>query len=389
MTQNLIAVMFSLLRYEIGQGDALGEEERAFCSEQMELLYKLSKKHDIAHLIGDALSKQKLLESGDEWAQKFQKERLLALYRYEQLNFALGEICQTLEAAEIPFLPLKGSVIRPYYPEPWMRTSCDIDVLVHEEDLDRAVAALTEGMNYRSGVKGSHDIPLFSPGGMHIELHYVLVEDDVANQANATLSNVWQYTCEKEGYTYHMVMSDEMFYFYHIAHMAKHFEYGGCGIRSFLDLWILEQKIVYDTEKRDELLKKGDLFTFAMASEMLSKVWFGDGMDTEVTQSMEKYILHGGVYGTMDNKVAVQQKRKGGKVKYLFSRVFLPYNSIKFHYPILEKHRWLMPFMQVRRWFKLIFLGGLKRSVNEISINATLSKEQQDSTQQLLKQLGL
>ena len=76
-------------------------------------------------------------------------------------------------------------------------------------------------------------------------------------------------------------------------------------------------------------------------------------------------------------------------MKYLFSRVFLPYDSIKFHYPILEKHRWLMPFMQVRRWFKLIFLGGLKRSVNEISINATLSKEQQDSTQQLLKQLGL
>ena len=155
MTQNLIAVMFSLLRYEIGQGDALGEEERAFCSEQMELLYKLSKKHDIAHLIGDALSKQKLLESGDEWAQKFQKERLLALYRYEQLNFALGEICQTLEEAKIPFMPLKGSVIRPYYPEPWMRTSCDIDVLVHEEDLDRAVAALTEGSTNETGVSNA------------------------------------------------------------------------------------------------------------------------------------------------------------------------------------------------------------------------------------------
>lgn len=29
-------------------------------------------------------------------------------------------------------------------------------------------------------------------------------------------------------------MKEEMFYFYHIAHLAKHFEVGGCGIRQII-----------------------------------------------------------------------------------------------------------------------------------------------------------
>ena len=54
------------------------------------------------------------------------------------------ELKEALEKAEIPFLPLKGSVIRKYYPEPWMRTSCDIDLLIHKEEADNVVNLFTE-----------------------------------------------------------------------------------------------------------------------------------------------------------------------------------------------------------------------------------------------------
>ena len=56
-------------------------------------------------------------------------------------------------------------------------------------------------------------------------------------------------------------MTDEMFYFYHIAHMAKHFEEGGCGIRPFIDLWTLDNIKDVDHDKRDELLSRGNLNT--------------------------------------------------------------------------------------------------------------------------------
>ena len=181
-----------------------------------------------------------------------------------------------------------------------------------------------------------------------------------------------------------------MFYFYHIAHMAKHFvATGGCGIRPFLDIWVLNHRIDFDREKREKLLSDGGLDVFAKQAEHLSEVWFGNAEHTKITRQMEEYILRGGVYGTNKNRVVVQQQKKGGKMKYALSKIFIPYDVIKFHYPILQIHKWLTPIMEVRRWGKLIFCGHLKRTVNELKFNSTISEDSAAETRTLLKNVGL
>ena len=55
-------------------------------------------------------------------------------------------------------------------------------------------------------------------------------------------------------------------YFYHIAHMAKHLQQGGCGIRTFIDLWILDNLPTIDTLKRNDLLKSGGLLQFSQSA---------------------------------------------------------------------------------------------------------------------------
>ena len=40
--------------------------------------------------------------------------------------------------------------------------------------------------------------------------------------------------------------------------MAKHFENGGCGVRPFIDLWILNHRRPFDRAKRESLLRDGD-----------------------------------------------------------------------------------------------------------------------------------
>ena len=85
-------------------------------------LYKLSKAHDLAHLVGDALIKNDLI-GNDEIKEKYQKQVMIAIYRYEKINYELNRLRSALNEARIPFIPLKGSVLRQYYPEPWMRTS--------------------------------------------------------------------------------------------------------------------------------------------------------------------------------------------------------------------------------------------------------------------------
>ena len=380
-------VMFALLRSAVCGGLLSGEEISLYSPDRLPEITSLAQKHDVIHLIVFALKKNGLLDEGNK---NLESKILLAVYRLEKLNYELTKLCAALEQAEIPFIPLKGSVLRQYYPEPWMRTSCDIDVLVKEADLKRAIACLTDGLHYRYETQNRHDVSLFTQQGQHIELHYTLLEDGAVNSALVVMDTVWDTAIKRGGYTYCYEMPDEMFYFYHIAHMAKHFvETGGCGIRPFLDIWVLNHRIDFDREKRDKLLSDGGLGVFAKQAELLSEVWFGNAEHTEITKQMEGYILRGGVYGTNTNRVVVQQQKKGGKVRYVLSKNFIPYDVIKFHYPILQKHKWLTPIMEVRRWGKLIFCGHLKRTVNELKYNSTISDDAAAEAKTLLKNVGL
>ena len=380
-------LFFALLRSAIGGGDLTEEERALYAPERLARMAQVAKQHDVLYLLAHGLKQNGLLDGG-EVGQRLENEIFKAVYRCEQLRHELGRICEVLEAAEIPFLPLKGSVLRDLYPEAWMRTSCDIDVLVKESDLDAAVSALTDH-GFRFEHKDSHDVSLYAPNGTHTELHYTLIEGGLANGAAQVLSAAWETATLQDGTRYRYGMPDEMFYFYHIAHMAKHFENGGCGIRPLIDLWILDHRVPFDGEKRRQLLTDGGLSTFADRAAELSEIWLSGRTHSEVSRRMETYILRGGVYGTNENRVSVQQEKRGGKLRYALSRIFLPYKNLRFHYPILEKHRWLLPLMEVRRWGKLLFCGGFRRSVRELKINQSISVDERENTRRFLQDIGL
>lgn len=384
--EKIIRAMMDLIAYEVC-GKEIDKAQYSFTDDELAKLYKLSKSHDLAHLVGDALIKNGLIGDG-ELKTKFQKQIMLAVYRYEKINYELGRLRKVLNETEIPFIPLKGSVLRRYYPEPWMRTSCDIDVLVNESDLERAASVLTSAMGYKVDSKGSHDVGMFSDGGVHLELHYSLIEDKIVGSVADILRSAWK-NASPVSDTSEYVFGDDMFFFYHTAHMAKHFINGGCGIRPFIDIWVLNHRVSFDREKRDALLAEGGLLTFAKQAEALSEAWFGNGEHTDITRRMQDYLLKGGVYGTTANRVSVQQIRKGGKIRYAFSRIWLPYDVLKFHYPSLSGKRWLLPVFEVRRWFKLIFCGGFKRSVNELKLNSSTTSEVQTETKEMLHQLRI
>lgn len=381
-------VLFALLQSAVC-GQPVTEDIKAACTVQMlEDVYTLANRHDLAHLAGQALSKLSLPES--DGLAKCQQAAKQAIFRYMRTDLAYGQICGALEAAQIPFIPLKGSVLRAYYPEAWMRTSCDIDILVRENRLEAAVDALKSRLQFTEERKTDHDVSLFSPSGIHLELHYeTVVESDAICDSNRVLSKVWDTANPVKPGSYHHQMSDGMFYFYHIAHMAKHFAVGGCGIRPFLDLWILRHRAEHDPAQYEQLLSEGGLTAFALAAEKLSEVWFSGIPADSMTDRFAQYVLAGGVYGTMENNMAVQQHKQGGKFCYALGKIFLPYKFLSIQYPVLQKQKWLMPCCQVARWFRLLFRGGVKRSVRQLKITASASREEIQSTQSLLEYLGL
>lgn len=123
--------------------------------------------------------------------------------------------------------------------------------------------------------------------------------------------------------------------------------------------------------------------------QLLSEIWFGSAEYTNVVKQMEEYILYGGVYGSNDNRIVVQQQKNGGSLKYELSKIFLPYEKIKFYYPILEKHRRLTPIMEVRRWGRLLFCGHAKREIKELKYDRSISSDTAKRTKELLQNIGL
>ena len=386
MDQRTIQILFALLRSAIC-GTKLSEEERNnYSPDLLQDLLKISSKHDVVHLLVFGIKQNELIS---EENSDIEKCILKAVYRYERLRYEYENLCEALEKAQVPFLPLKGSVIRKYYPEAWMRTSCDIDVLVHREDLENAISYLVSNQNYIEKERATHDVSLFTQTRIHVELHFDLVEEGRAQNAIDVLHSVWDNVTLHENSNYWYEMSDSYFYFYHIAHMAKHFENGGCGIRPFIDLWILDHMKGIDLSARDVLLSQGGLLKFAHASQTLSEVWFGGKEPDELSLQMQEFLLHGGVYGSTDNRVALQQKKKGGRIGYVLSRLFIPYAKLKRYYPVLEKHRWLMPLMQIRRWFMLLNPDVAKMAKREMTVNGNLAKTKTNEMNAFLEDIGL
>ena len=269
-----------------------------------------------------------------------------------------------------------------------MRSSCDIDILIKENDLDRAMKVLQEKYSYTSdNHRDFHDVSLHSAGGTHLELHFNIMEN--MKDVDTVLTRVWEYAKPStEGSC--MYELDPEFLIYHIlAHMSYHVLNGGCGIRSFIDLYLLEKKVQYDENKLCDICREGGLLAFKTAAENLSLVWMENREHDAVTITFEKYILSGGTYGNQETASEIKHVSNGGKVKYILTRIFQPYGILKEKYPVLRKHKWLLPVCQVRRWIYILSSDRKKLAPGLFKAGGKLSKDQVAEKLDLLRDVGL
>lgn len=346
-------------------------------------LYNAAKKHDLTHLVGASLYKNGFLSNGGDIADKFNNAQAMAMYRYQMIAYEQTQMYECLEKNGIHFIPLKGAVLRNFYPQPWLRTSCDVDILIHENDLDKAITVLKEQLGYSSDEKkGSHDVSLFSQTGIHLELHYTLYE-------NMNIDEIWELSILKDGSQYHHLMSNEIFYCHQIAHIAKHFSYSGCGIRLFLDIWLLNKAVKYDKDELKRVLSYGNLWTFAEAVEKLVGVWFDGNEPDKLTKDMESYIFNSGIYGNLSNNVIINQNRKGGKFKYAIDRIFPSIERMAYYYPSLRKYKFLLPFCYVARIGRIAFSKDSDRAIKEMKLNNSVSQNKEQAVISLMNKLDL
>ena len=370
------------------RGTQLTETERNLYSpNQLQDLLSVSSKQDVVHLLVFGLKQNELISKEHN---ELEKSILKAVYRYERIRYEYEKLCVALEEARIPFMPLKGSVIRNKYPEPWMRTSCDTDIFIRKEDIKKAVDLLTNRYGYSFRNYGAHDVSLDTPNKNHLELHFSLTEENENPKAFAVLQSVWEESNLRKGFSYWYEMPMELFYFYHIVHMAKHFEAGGHGIKPFLDIWVMDRMDV-DRKKCKELLERGGLSRFEKVMRELGSCWLDGRIPDGELKLIEQYIINGGVYGTMEQFIAMTHTKtqKKGKLRYVLSRVFMPYKSLCIYYPSLKKHPAFYPLYQGKRWLRILFGKGRKRAISEFGETFSLSQSDADRAFWFRNYLGL
>ena len=164
-------IMMALLRSGIVGTEVPEGVTQALGREDVESMLSLCEGYDVSEALFAALLECGAVRRGDGLYEALAEVQERDFFRCKRLEHTLAEIRRALTEAQIEFVPLKGAVMRTLYPSPMLRMSADVDVLVRECDLDRACRAL-EGVGFGiDGKRGFHDISLYSPDGMHLELH--------------------------------------------------------------------------------------------------------------------------------------------------------------------------------------------------------------------------
>lgn len=315
-------------------------------SSQFDKIMRLARLHEIAHLAAFSLINNQLLHDDKqiEIARKFIFDNA---YTDTKNTHTYSLATEVLNKAGIPFVPLKGVIIKKLYPEGWMRSSCDIDILIHKSDIKKAIARFEHNGFTLSGNLNFHDVALLYDN-TKLELHFSVCEN--IKNMDRVLQNVWDYTVKTGKYEY--LETNDFFAFHHIAHMAYHFLSGGCGIRPFLDLWLLKRSNFFDGDAVHKLCEKAKIDKFYVCAMQMIEVWFEGKEHTDITKRIEKYILVGGAYGYYPNNAAAYTIKKGGRFLYLLSLAFPDYSSMRALYPILNKSPFLLPFCYFYRFFE-------------------------------------
>lgn len=323
-------------------------------------LKSVTEKHCISNIVSYAVDKI-ALSVPDDIKNYYSEIVLQSLAKEAQTDVEITLLASAFESAEIPYMILKGYVIKHLYPQTNMRSMGDVDILVGE-NIENAQKIMT-GCGFRlKGRENLHDHYVKKPN-LNVELHRSLVDKELKEMYSyfgvgferAKLCNG-----SKFGYE----LSKEDFYIFLIAHMAKHFKRCGTGIRSVADVWVYNKAYGESLDRAylDVEFKKLGLLKFCRTIEKLSLEWFSDKAELSL-DSIGEYIVFSGVYGNIHNLElnkflqgeTSSSSYSANKLKYIIKNIFPGLEYMSARYKILKKHKFILPVFWVVRIFSTLF----------------------------------
>ena len=348
--------------------------EEVLADADLKQLLIMARKHSVASMVCMALEKTAIFANADEATKKqWIDAKNKAIRKNMLLDAERKTISHELETQGIWYMPLKGSILKDWYPKPGMREMADNDILF-DASKRKEVKAIFQGRGYtvKGYNKSNHDEyekpPIYN-FEMHVELYHKIYDT-----LNEKYADVKQRLIPDAEVPYRLHFTPEDFYVFVIAHAYKHYSSSGTGIRTLADIYIMNQKLggTLNWEYVDSELRGLGIFSYEHESRELAQKLFGiaelptKANLSEAEQQMLAYYLGASTYGTIENRILNQMQKlqpddgaftARTKRKYLLSRIFPGREWCKAYAPTVYKYPVLLPFF----WVWRLAVKGVKR----------------------------
>ena len=283
-----------------------------------------------------------------------------AIYKQMMMDAERGAILKYMEEKGIWYMPLKGIILKELYPKSGMREMVDNDILFdinYRKDIRKYMVQ----RGYKDEHCGGpvHDMYLKAPF-FNFEMHVMLYARYNSQLFYDYYQDVKSRLIKDDGNAYGYHFTDEDFYLYVLIHAFKHYESGGFGIRTLLDLYVYTQakKQTLNWEYLDKEMNHLGIAEFERNCRTLAEKLFDvpkvdfEGIFTEEDLADMEFFLSAGSKGT--TRIAFTQRINrmvdeeditfGVKLKYLYKRLFPDVGFYESAAPWAYKHKVLLPF---------------------------------------------
>ena len=322
-------------------------EKSRFEGLDMAEVHSYSQSHMITAIVGYAL------ESAGIRNELFIQARAKALRKAVILDADCRKISGKLEEAGIWHMPLKGAVMKDYYPAFGMREMSDVDILFNPSSSFK-VRKIMKGLGFKvKDFFNRHHDTYYREPVSNIEMHSGLLEISRNNAMNEYFYDVRDKMILDEGkkYTYHFGAED--FYIYMTAHTYRHYSDSGIGLRALIDEYVYLRKFSdsMDWGYISSEFGKMNISEFEENLRTLALSLFGSGEIKEANREMLEYIKNSKAYGYLETSVehAIEEGYGGSRILYVMEQIFPPFSKLKYMNPLVWRHKYLYPFFVLRR----------------------------------------
>ncbi len=338
------------------------------------------------------LEKEISEECGEMFYQKYKKELLL----YESYQRAEEVILWQLEKHGIDALLLSDTSVRELYPMPEMASFGQIEILVDKKHLAQ-VYRLMRDMDYEQ------EDDRLSEGNVYVRVPGIRVvfygEIPIGNKVlkryfsgsirkylrmdnysqNAPRrSTLWLAGFVSAKYRHIHILSDEEEYVYRVGRLVELYLTGVLKIRDILEFWLFRKVLdeAFPWKAVKELMEKAKWTEFVHQAEVLSSLWFEEGVRQQygTALELEEYILLPGQENKHLDKILLPQEkvrldfyRRDREEEWLLKKRewrFPPKDYMCQFFPILDKYPFLLIFCWGIRSYRIhsrMFFGKCEK----------------------------